>query len=185
MSIALDRFPEASKEWISDKAETQVALLQEIIVAARNIRAEIKLDSKRRVSADFSTPDPSIRNLVAANLGFLLRLASLSSVNFHSGHLDPAGGAVRSTAQFDLRIAFTEGVDIQTEVAKLRKEIERLQADIESKQMRLTDETFRSRAPQHIVRGLESTLAERALEHEKLTRRLAQLEGPLGSADGS
>ena len=41
---------------------------------------------------------------------------------------------------------------------------------------RLEDETFRSRAPEHIVKGLESTLAERRTEFDKLKERLAQLE---------
>ena len=61
-------------------------------------------------------------------------------------------------------------------IARLRKELDRLTKDIESKQSRLQDETFRSRAPEHIVKGLETTLAERRNEFEKLAERLAQLE---------
>jgi len=48
--------------------------------------------------------------------------------------------------------------------------------DIASKQLRLEDPTFRSRAPEHIVKGLESTLAERQAELAKLKERLATLE---------
>jgi hypothetical protein len=40
----------------------------------------------------------------------------------------------------------------------------------------LADETFRSRAPAEIVRGLEAALAERRAEYQKLRERLAQLE---------
>jgi valyl-tRNA synthetase len=58
----------------------------------------------------------------------------------------------------------------------LRKEKDRLARDIESKENRLADQTFRSRAPQEIVRGLEDTLAERRVEFDKLSGRLAQLE---------
>ena len=52
----------------------------------------------------------------------------------------------------------------------MRKELERLTKDIASKQQRLEDQTFRSRAPEHIVKGLETTLAERRAEFEKLKR---------------
>ncbi len=58
----------------------------------------------------------------------------------------------------------------------MRKEEDRLTKDIASKQLRLEDETFRSRAPEHIVKGLESTLAERRTELEKVKERIAQLE---------
>ena len=61
-------------------------------------------------------------------------------------------------------------------MARLRKELDRLTKDIASKQSRLSDETFRSRAPEHIVKGLETTLAERRTEFEKAGERLAQLE---------
>ncbi len=58
----------------------------------------------------------------------------------------------------------------------MRKELDRLARDLESKGNRLADDTFRSRAPAEVVRQLEATVAERQLEFEKLTERLAQLE---------
>ena len=73
-------------------------------------------------------------------------------------------------------VAFEAAIDVQRNSRSLRKELDRLTKDIASKQLRLEDETFRSRAPEHIVKGLESTLAERRTEFEKLKERLAQLE---------
>ena len=111
-----------------------------------------------------------------ANLEPLLRLAALSGLQISSGHLDPTGAAVRSTAQFDLRIAYGDTIDKPAEIARLKKEIDRLTKDIASKQARLADETFLSRAPAKIVEDLRATLAERQLEHKKLEERLKQLE---------
>src|SRR4029077_16585515 len=90
-------------DWTDPSGETEIATLQEIIIAARNIRAEMKLDQKRRVGANFSTGDPAIRKLVEQNLEPLQRLASLSVLQISTGHLDSAGGAVRSTPQLDFR----------------------------------------------------------------------------------
>ena len=175
-SIALDRFPEPRTEWADAAADEGMAALQEIIVAARNIRAEMKLDQKRKVAADFSTGNPALRKLVEANLDPILRLAVLSGLKISSGHLDPTGAAVRSTAQFDLRIAYGDTIDKPAEIARLKKEIDRLTKDIASKQARLADETFLSRAPAKVVEDLRATLAERQLEHKKLEERLKQLE---------
>jgi valyl-tRNA synthetase len=83
---------------------------------------------------------------------------------------------VRSTKHFELFIPYEAAFDVQTELSRLRKELDRLTKDIASKQSRLADETFRSRAPENIVKGLESTLAERRTEFNKLGERLAQLE---------
>jgi len=92
------------------------------------------------------------------------------------GHLDPAAGAIRSTAQFDLGIPYGEAVDVKAELPRLQKERERLEKDIASKTARLADETFRTRAPEQVVRSLETTLQERQREYDKLVQRLAQLE---------
>jgi valyl-tRNA synthetase len=174
-SIALDKFPEARAQWTDAAAEGQMATLQEVIVAARNIRAEMKVDQKKRIAADFSSLDPGIRRLVEQNLDALLRLASLSALHISGGRLDAADAALRSKSQFDLRIAYGEAVDRNVEIGRLRKEVERLAKDIESKKSRLADETFRSKAPAQIVANIEATLAERAIEHQKLIDRLAQL----------
>jgi valyl-tRNA synthetase len=174
-SIALDRFPEPRADWEDVEADDAMARLQEIITAARNIRAEMKLDPKRKVAADFSTRGVMLRNLVQENRDPLLRLASLSELRVSSDHLDPANAAIRSTAAFDLRIAFGETVDKAAEVARLSREIDRLAKDIESKQKRLADESFTTKAPAQVVDSLRATLVERQLEHKKLAERLAQL----------
>jgi valyl-tRNA synthetase len=153
-----------------------MARLQEIIIAARNIRAEMKLDPKRKIAADFSTRGVMLRNLVKENMDPLLRLATLSALHVSSEHLDPTGASVRSTAAFDLRILHGDAVDKPAEIARLKKEIERLAKDIESKQKRLADESFTSKAPGKVVDALRATLAERQLEHKKLEDRLTQLE---------
>ena len=175
-SIALDKFPEPNPAWADAAADTAMATLQEIVTAARNIRAEMKLDPKRKVAADFSTDDRQLRNLVEENMEPLLRLAALSSLRLSSGHLDATGAAIRSTAQFDLRIAYGDTIDKPAEIARLKKEIDRLGKDIASKQARLADETFLSKAPAKIVDDLKATLAGRQLEHAKLIDRLKHLE---------
>ncbi len=175
-SIALDKFPEARPGWADQGADDAMSILQEIVVAARNIRAEMKLDPKRTVAADFFATGPMRRNLVQENMEPILRLASLSELRIVRGHLDAEGGAVRSTAAFDLRIPYADTVDKPAEIARVKKTIASLAKDVESKQHRLTDESFTSKAPAKVVDALRATLAERQLELKKLHARLAQLE---------
>jgi valyl-tRNA synthetase len=175
-SIALDRFPEPHAERIDAAAEEQVELLQEIMTAARNIRAEMKLDPKAKLPAQLGPAMPAVRSTVERSLDTILRLANLSSLSFAKPPFDSTKGVVRSNKDFELFIAFDAAIDIPAEVARLRKELDRLTKDISLKQSRLQDETFRSRAPENIVKGLETTLAERRTEFGKLEERLAQFE---------
>jgi valyl-tRNA synthetase len=118
-----------------------------------------------------------MRSNVEQNIDTILRLASLPSLSFATPPFDSTQGVIRSTINFELFIAYDAAFDVAAQIDRLRKDLERLTKDIASKQARLEDETFRSRAPEHIVKGLESTLAERRTEFDKLGEQLAGLEG--------
>jgi valyl-tRNA synthetase len=152
-----------------------MARLQDIVVTARNIRAEMKIDAKKKVAAEFSARTPMLRHLLEDNLDPVLRLATLSSLRVTAEHLDPQGAIIRSTAAFDLRIAFSDIIDKPGEIARLKKAIDSLRKDIASKQARLADENFTSKAPGHVVDALRATMMERQLELRKLEDRLRQL----------
>ena len=176
LSIALTDYPRPNSIWSDARAEAELALLQDIIIAARNIRAEMKADPKKKIPAELSSADANVRKLVEANIEQVLRLGTLTNLNISAGRLDPSGGVIRSTARFDLRIAYGEAIDKASESAKAKKEIERLEKDIASKEARLADPSFRSKAPAEVVRNMEKTVAERKTELAKLRARVAQLE---------
>jgi valyl-tRNA synthetase len=175
-SVALDKFPESRDGWRDAAAEADMALIQEIIIAARNIRAEMKMDQKKKVAADFSSKDGAVRGLIETNMDSLARLGTLSEVRVSGDALSSDGAAVRSTSKFDLRIAYGEAMDKAAEIPKLQKEIERLVKDIETKKARLADETFTSKAPAKVVDDFKATLAAREVEYQKLVERLKQLQ---------
>src|SRR5215472_8955257 len=185
-SIALGRFPEAEPRWRNAEALREVAQIQEVVTALRAIRAEMKLDAKKKVAAEFSTTDRQLENLIQANREASQRFAVLSDLRVVSrDKFDSKSGAVRSTAAFDVRVVYSETVDAGAEKARLTKEREGLQKAIASKEKQLGDETFRSRAPEKIIKGLEATLAQQKIELEKLQRRLGDFDGGSSQAAGT
>ena len=176
-SIALDRLPEAQPPWKNAEALREVARIQEVVTALRAIRAELKVDAKKKVPADFSTIDRAMGALIQTNREAVERFAVLSDLRIvPKDKFDAKSGAVRSTATFDVRVAYSETVDAGAEKARLKKEIEGLEKAIASKERQLGDQTFRSRAPEKIIKGLEATLAQQKVELDKLRKRLRDLE---------
>ena len=175
-SIALKSYPEEKAASADGSRVNEFALAQDVIKEVRNIRAEMKLDPKKKVAAEFYSSYEYLRASVQRNMDGILRLAILSDLKVLATPLPQAGGAMRSTAQFDIRIAYSDTVDVAAESDRLRKEIERLQKDIASKERQLGDETFCSRAPEKIIYGMKATLDERRIELGKSTERLRQLE---------
>ena len=185
-SIALGQFPEGEPRWRSAEPLREVAQIQEVVTMLRAIRAEMKLDAKKKVAAEFSTTDRSLENAIQANREAVERFAVLSELRMVAKEkFDTTSGAVRSTATFDVRVVYSETVDAGAEKVRLKKEKEGLQKAIASKERQLGDETFRSRAPEKIIKGLEATLAQQKTELEKLQRRLGDLDGGSSQAAGT
>jgi valyl-tRNA synthetase len=174
-SIALDAYPEAKPAWKDEAALTEFGLVQEVIQALRGIRADMKLDPKKKAPAEFSSADAAIRKTIEANRDGIARLGLLTEFPIGQNKLAEGGGA-RSTSQFDLRIPYLEEtVDAAAEIARIGKEIDGLQKAIASKEKQLGNETFRSRAPENIIKQMEETLAGQRVELQKLQTRLGQL----------
>jgi valyl-tRNA synthetase len=175
-SVALDSYPSPLEAWKDAQAVREYSLVQEIIQALRTIRAEMKMDPKRKAAAEFFSGNKGARVVIEANKEGILRLAVLSEFSVLSEKPPEGGGGMRSTAQFDVRIPYTaETVDVAAERARLKKEIEGLQKAIASKEAQLGSDTFRSRAPEKIIKQMEGALNEQRTELNKLLERLKQL----------
>jgi len=175
-SIALERFPEAEPRWKNPAALGDAAQIQEVVTKLRAMRAEQRLDAKRKLPAELSSGNPGLRKLLETNSLVVQRLAVLSSFDVSSQRLKGTG-VILHTATYDLRISFEAIVDLPAEIARLRKEIDRLEKDIQAKRSRLDDEGFTKKAPEHVVKNMGITMVERQLEQKKLKAQLERLEG--------
>src|SRR5258707_771312 len=145
--------------------------------ASRRIPSRLDSIACRARASEFSSSDDRARQAIESNREGILRLAALSEMKVNAERLPQSGGAVRSTALFDVRIAYTaDTVDVAAEAARLRKQIEGLEKAIATKEKQLANDVFRSRAPEHVVRELEATVAEQTTELRKLHSRLEELK---------
>ena len=120
-SIALSRYPLADPAQINADAETEMAILQDVIVAVRNIRAELKVEPKVKLPIEIFG-DPDVRALLDRNRGALERLANVEGITFVEQSLAKAAGA-RSTSRFDLRVIYERKIDVAAERERLDTKI--------------------------------------------------------------
>jgi valyl-tRNA synthetase len=174
-SIALAQYPTVDVTQLSDEAERDMAILQDLIVAVRNIRAEIKVAPKEILDIAIHA-DASIRKLFEGNAAAITRLANVGTFTFVDQSLAKETNA-RSTARFDVRVIYEQKIDVIAERERLNKEIEKLTAEQERGQKQLGNDGFLAKAPAKVVEGLRTRQEEVKALLAKAAAALSALEG--------
>jgi valyl-tRNA synthetase len=174
-SIALAAYPQSDKEQLDLAAETDMAILQDLIVSLRNLRAELKVEPKVRVPIELFAHDPQTKFLVEQNREAIERLGSVSTitdVTQSRANLAPS----RATARFDVRVIYEKKIDVVAERERLTKELEKMEKEIANGQRQLSNEGFLAKAPANVVEGLRKRAQELQVLREKTKSKLEELK---------
>jgi len=175
-SIALAAYPQADEKQFDLAAETEMAILQDLIVSVRNLRAELKVEPKVKVPIEVYIQEPRIQDLIKENQGAILwdRTANVERIRFVERSLAKLPGA-RHTARFDVHLVYERKVDVAAECQRLKKELEKIEKGIASGQKQLGNQQFLSKAPQNVVEDLRKQQQELAVLHQKTESKLREL----------
>jgi len=172
-SIALAAFPEPDDALISENLETEMSVLQDLIVSVRQIRHDLKIEPK--VSAPIRVfADDTVRRLIEESREAGERLANVSTITFVDSELSNVPGA-RHTARFDVVVDYEKKVDTAAERARLEKDLAKMEAELANARRQLTNEQFLAKAPGNVVEGLRKRASELELLLEKARAALQAL----------
>jgi len=173
-SIALAPYPQLDDQQLDLSAETEMAILQDLIVSVRNLRAELKVEQKQRVPIQLFVQEPEIRKLIERNQGSVERLANVEKIEFVEKSLAKLSGA-RHTARFDVHVIYERKIDVAAERERLKKELEQIEKEIGNGRRQLGNEQFLAKAPPKVVEGIRKRAQELAILREKATSKLNEL----------
>ncbi len=173
-SIALARFPRVNPAQVDTQAETEMAILQDLIVAVRNIRAELKIEPKVKAPIEIHA-DAAIRKIFEQNAQAIEKQASVEGMKFVEQSLSKDAGA-RSTARFDVKVIFERKIDVAAERERLTKEREKLDKEFGNAERQLGNEGFLAKAPAKVVEGLKTRREELKTLIAKNQQALDQLD---------
>ncbi len=174
-SIALAHYPQYNEEAADLRAEVEMAILQEIITSARALRADHKIDKKLQLPATIWSINPAGFETAQRDREAIERLANLK-LELNNETAPKLQGAVRSTPEFDLILHLPE-TDTAALKARLVKEIQQLEKLIANSERQLSNEEFMSKAPEKVVNGIRSKLADYQAQLEKSRKTLESLGG--------
>jgi len=174
-SIALAAYPQADDKQLDSGAETEMAILQDLIASVRNSRAELKVEPKVKVPIQVFAAEPDMRRLIEQNQGSVERLAGVEKIEFVQNSLAKLSG-VRSTSRFDVHVIYDRKIDVAAERERLKKELEQIEKEIANGQRQLSNEQFLAKAPAKVVEGIRTRAHELQILREKVKSKLDELK---------
>ena len=167
-SIMLAAYPKADPEKIVQAAFDQMAQLQDLIGAVRNLRGEMGIapNVKAPLFVEGSVPEALLKYLPA-----LTRLTEAKTVD-RLPESEDAPGAVCNGARLMLKVE----IDKAAETARLSKEAEKLQKALDKLNAKLSKPGYTEKAPAHLVEKDKADLAELEDKMAKVQNQLAKLK---------
>ena len=167
-SIMLAAYPKADPEKIVQAAFDQMAQLQDLIGAVRNLRGEMGIapNVKAPLFVEGSVPEALLKYLPA-----LTRLTEAKTVD-RLPESEDAPIAVCNGARLMLKVE----IDKAAETARLSKEAEKLQKALDKLNAKLGKPGYVDKAPAHLVEKDKAELAELEEKMAKVQSALAKLK---------
>ncbi len=175
-SITVAEWPEADEAFQAPDAVREMQILIDVIRSVRNIRSEMEVPPKKQVSLLIRT-EPEAYAAIRDNESAIRRLCGAEKVTAGPDvtRPDKAMTAVVSGAEVFLPL---EGmIDIEETIARLEKELKKLDYEVERVEKKLSNPGFVQKAPAHIVEEEKRKGEEYREKREKVLSRLQELKG--------
>lgn len=166
-SITISEWPKVREELSDYEAVKEMNLLKDIIHAVRNIRAEVNTPISKQITMVIKAADEERKEILHRNVHYLERFCNPDELTIDTNITPPekAMSAVVTGAEIYLPLAGL--INREEEIARLEKELEKLNQEVQRVQKKLSNPNFVEKAPEHVVEK------EREKEKDYLEKRAA------------
>jgi valyl-tRNA synthetase len=169
-TIMLQPYPHCDESAVDTAANADIEWLKSVIIGVRNIRGEMNVPPGRSLTLLCRNGGESDARRLQDNATFLTKLARLERIEWLEPSAEAPVAATALVGELELLVPLAGLIDKNSELARLGKEIEKLEKERARLQGKLGNSSFVDKAPADVV----------AKEREKLAAQeqaLAKLRG--------
>ena len=175
-TIMLQAWPEADESKIDEQASLDIEWLKGVIIAVRNIRAEMNIAPGKPLDVLLTKGKPEDAERLESNRHFLSKLAKLESVTWLENPDDAPLSATQLVGDMEVLVPMADLIDKDAEIARLSKEIEKQDKLIGGIEKKLSNDGFIAKAPVTVVEKERGKLAEFQAAKKLLEEQKAKIE---------
>jgi valyl-tRNA synthetase len=165
-------FPDPSEFPVDEQALREMDLLMGVITGVRNIRGEMGISPAKKVDILLDMPNPEEGEIVRQNTAHIQSLARVDSVQVAAKVAKPEASATAVFGENQVHVLLKGLLDFQEEQRRLRKEIKKIEKDMEAAEKKLSNKQFMEKAPEDVIEKVKEKVAAMQLQLEKLNHNL-------------
>ena len=171
-SIMVAPFPDPSEFPVDEQALREMDLLMGVITGVRNIRGEMGISPAKKVDILLDMPNPEEREIIRRNIAHIQSLARVDSVQVAAKVAKPEASATAVFGENQVHVLLKGLLDFQEEQRRLKKEIKKIERDMEAAGNKLSNKQFMDKAPEDVIEKVKEKVAAMQLQLEKLNHNL-------------
>ncbi|HYD19751.1 MAG TPA: valine--tRNA ligase [Patescibacteria group bacterium] len=168
-------WPEFDKQVIDSAAQAEVNWVVRLISEIRSVRSDMNVPAAAQITMLLKGLNDTNKKRLSTYNDIIQRLARLSSAE-PSDDAAPKGSIQMVIEEANIILPLADVVDIKLESARLKKEIEKANANIERINKMLNNQAFLAKAPEEVVQEQTEARKEAESVKAKLAQALQQLE---------
>ncbi len=175
-SIMISSWPEAIEEFEDNKAIKDFEIIQDMIKAVRNVRAEYNVAPSKKIEVLIKPANKIILNLLQDNMAILDKFINPETLDFIEDISSDTEGVSIVLDDLEMFLPLGSLVDINQEIERLGKELNKLKGEIARGEGMLNNPNFVNRAPISKVNAEKQKLENYKDQYSIIQTRLESLK---------
>ncbi|MBR6755474.1 MAG: valine--tRNA ligase [Peptococcaceae bacterium] len=176
-TIMLTQWPTAKEELISAEIEQQMDIVMEIIRSIRNMRSEMNVPLGKKADAIIVANKEEFMPLLEQTASYITLLGTLENLELQVSLAEKPAQAVTAVVQgIEIFLPLKGLIDMDKEIARLQKEVEKTNSEIERIEKKLNNPGFVAKAPEDVIAKEKEKLAQYEDSKAALVSRLASYQ---------
>ncbi|WP_178861369.1 valine--tRNA ligase [Thiomicrorhabdus cannonii] len=159
-TIMLQPYPQAEADKIDSAAMAELEWVKQFIMGVRRIRSEMDIAPSKALPVLLASLNDTDAAWLENNRLFLQSLAKLDSITVLQNEADAPESAVSLVGEMKVLIPMAGLIDKDAELARLAKEIGKLEGEIKRLSGKLGNESFVAKAPADVVANERQKLSD-------------------------
>ncbi len=159
-TIMLQPYPIADEALISDNAVIEINWVMSFILGVRRIRGEMNIAPGKPLPVLLQNGSVNDQEFLTTNSVYLHKIGRLESITWLANEQSTPESAIALIGEMKILIPMAGLIDKDAELARLRKEIQKINNDLPRIKDKLTNPTFIDKAPPAVIDKEKTKLAE-------------------------